>query len=180
VIAQRPNLFGDTTGTISIVANTPTSAYPATLLRLDKMWMLHPTSGLPAYPLNRIDMVGGQGLSRKWPLTLIAPAAPGRVDSYWTDARNVYWSPQPGQDDTVRWYGFTPASDITAAGTFAYPDIAAMPIAAFATKLMRIGVGDGSLDLDAAVTAFGAVVDTLSHFNRDRAPGFIYQDVHTT
>jgi hypothetical protein len=73
-----------------------------------------------------------------------------------------------------------PAADITAVGTFAYPDIAMLPIAGLAVKLMKIGVGDASLDLDAATAAFASTIDALSRFNRDRAPGYNYTRWHNT
>lgn len=180
IIAQQPNLFGDTTGTVAVVNGAESSVYPATLLRLDKLWMIDPASSRPAYPLDKIDMVGGQAANRRWPAYFASGAGTGRVDRYWADGRNIYWGPIPSQNDTVRWYGFTPAADITAAGTFAYPDMAMMPIAGFAVKLMRAGVGDDTIDLNEATAAFSPVVKQLANFNRDRAPRFIYSERHIT
>jgi hypothetical protein len=177
-IATKPNLFGDTIGTVAITSGSESTAYPATLLRLDKLWMIDPATSRPIYYLSRLDRAGGQGGYLRWPLSLSVGG--GRVRAYWEDGRNIYWAPFPSQSDTVRWYGFTPATDITAGGTFLYPDIAMMPIAAFAVKLMRAGVGDDAVDLDSAVGAFTPVVETLSRHNRDQAPGFNYTRFHTS
>ncbi len=72
------------------------------------------------------------------------------------------------------------ATDITASGSFLYPDIVILPIASFAVQLMKMGVDDAAQDASGlATTAFKAVLDSLSAFNRDGAVGFEYTQVHT-
>lgn len=177
VVAAHPNLLGDTVGTLSVTSGTETTAFPSTLLRLDKIWMLDSNSR-PLYPLRKIDMTGGHLVSHVAPYASFATT--GKVNGYWTDGSYIYWSPFPSQPSTVRWHGFTPASDIEAGVTFAYRDIVAMPLAAFATKLMKVGVGDDTMSLDEATGAFAPVVQRLANFNRDSAPGFIYRQAHDT
>lgn len=179
-VALMPTMFGSDAGTVSITAGSETSPYPTGLLRLDKIWMLDPTTLRPLYPLEVVDMVGGQAWRRRWPASLISTQTSGRVSGYWENGTDIYWSPFPSQSDTVRVYGFSSAADITAGGTFAYPDLTMLPICAFATKLMKAGVGDDSVDLNEAMAFFMPIVKQLSHYNRDRAAEFIYRGVHLT
>jgi hypothetical protein len=177
VVSQHPNLLGNTVGTVAVVADTETTTFPANVLRLDKLWMLDDNSR-PLYPLHRVDLVGGHMVSHVAPYAAFGTR--GKVNGYWTNGSLIYWSPLPSEAATVRWHGFTPANDITAGGTFAYRDIAAMPIAAFAVKMMRAGVGDDSMDLNEATAAFDPVVKRLANFNRDKAPGLVYSQSHDT
>lgn len=182
VIATERDVLGDTIGTVTTVANTETTAFPAGLLRLDKLQFIDPATSRPRYDLDPIDETGGHVYSRAWPLNLTLPtASPGEPTAYWTNGRNIYWDPLPDGVHTIRWYGFQAASDITAAGTFAYPDIARLPVASFAAKLMKIGVGDPVQDLDMlAREIFGPVIRSMSDFKRDGASGLVYTRVHTT
>jgi hypothetical protein len=80
----------------------------------------------------------------------------------------------------VRWYGFQRAANITAAGTFAYDDGAAFPIAVFAAQLIKLGLDDDPKDLSSlAVEVFSQVLDQLSLGNRDGAVGMEYTQIHT-
>lgn len=178
VVSGYPDLYGDTVGTVAISSGTETTAFPSGLLRLDKMWMME--NSRPLYPLDKVDLTGGQGYDRSSIVALITPQGTGRVTGYYTDGRSIYWAPFPSQSDTVRWYGFQAATDITANGTFLYPDMAMLPIASFATKLLRAGVGDDSVDLNEATATFKPVVDQLANFNRDRAPKLLYRYAHDT
>lgn len=176
VVAGHPNLYGDTVGTVAITAGAESTAFPTNVLRLDRLRMMQ--DGRPTFALRKLDDTGGNASVGWW--YGASPTANGRVNSYWTDGRNIYWSPFPSQADTVRWYGFQSAADITAAGTFAYNDIALLPIAGFAVKLMRAGVGDDTVDLNEATAVFVPVVKQLANFNRDRASVLLYKNVHTT
>ena len=72
------------------------------------------------------------------------------------------------------------ADDITASGTFAYPDIVMLPIAQFAVRMLRVGKDDEAGPvIDLGNQIFGPVIQTLARFNRDRAPGYDYRYTHT-
>ena len=99
---------------------------------------------------------------------------------YWTNGSYIYWDPLPDATHTIRYYGLVSASDITAGGTFGYPDMALMPLATFATKLLRVGKDDDSTPVtELGGQVFGPVIQALSRFNRDRAPGYDYRYTHT-
>jgi hypothetical protein len=184
IAALQPDFMGDTIGTVTTTANVEATAFPTGLLRLDKLQYIDTTSSpnLPTYYLEKRDETGGHIRSRSWPLTLAQPSlGTGAPRAYWEDGRNIYWSPLPNGTYTIRWYGFSAASAITAGGTFAYPDIAMLPFASFACRLMKIGVGDDGGDVDALAQAtFGPVVKSLAGHNRDEAPGYQYRYAHIT
>lgn len=179
-VAQQVGLMGDTAATVATVANTETTAFPTTLLRLDALWFIDPTTSRPGWQLSKIDMVGGHARG-SWPYYALTAGTGGRPVAYWTDGRLIYWDPLPDAIYTVRWYGFASAAAITASGTFAYPDVCMLPLATFATALMKTGVGDDSSDvISLASSTFGPVVKALGNFNRDRAATLNYRYAHST
>lgn len=181
VLAMNRDVVGDTTGTVATVNGQETTTYPAGLLRLDGLQMLDDNSR-PLYDLDPLDETGGHVSARVWPLNLTSPlATAGRPGAYWTNGRNIYWDRLPDTVYTLRWYGLQAASDISAGGTFAYLDIVRLPIATFAVRLMKMGVGDAVMDVDTLAQAtFGPVVETLAGFRREGAEGLKYTRSHTT
>ena len=173
--------MGDTTGTVATVNNTETTVFPAGVLRIDRLQFLDPTTSRPQWDLERIGPSGGHAMSRRWPFYLFTTQAPGRPYAYWTNGRNIYWAPLPNGAYNVRWYGLQSATDITAGGTFAYPDIVMLPLASFAVKLMGLGVGDDVGDhASLAQETFSPVISALERYVRDRVAPFDYRYTHTT
>lgn len=181
LVSQYPGLMGDTTGTVTTTASTETTSFPSGVLRVDGLQFIDPVTSRPSYDLEPIDSTGGHINSYKWPYYITATYGTGKPTRYWTNGRNIYWSPLPDATHTVRWYGLSAASDVTAAGTFAYPDVCMLPFAVFATKLLKMGIDDSVVDLsNLAQETFYPVIQTLSNFVRDRAPGFRYKFSHET
>lgn len=179
--AQHPDILGGTIGTVTTAASTEATTFPTGLLRVDRLQFINPTTSRPAWDLTRHDRVGGHATAGSWPWNIISDSVSGRPVSYWTNGRNIYWQPLPDAVHTVRWYGLQAASDITAGGTFAYPDVCILPFAAFATRLMKVGVGDEAMDpMQVAIETFGPLMATLSRFDRDGAAGLEYRYAHDT
>jgi hypothetical protein len=133
----------------------------------------------PVLELEKLQRAGGHTANSRWYMNLISTAGTGRPRAYWTDGSNIYWQPTPSQEYTIRWYGFQAASDISAAGTFAYPDIVAFPLASFAARLIKVGLDDEATDLAGLATeTFSPVLDSLFLFNRDGASGLEYTQFH--
>lgn len=181
VAAQRGRLFGSAIGTVTTTASTESTPFPAGLLRVDRMQTINATTTRPDGELVAFKRTGGHAISSLWPLNLVLSTNTGKPAAYWTNGSNIYWSPLPDATYTVRYYGFVAASDITAGGTFAYPDIVAFPLASFAVKLLMAGVGDSLTDMSGLATeAFNQVLTTLSSADRDGASGFEYTRIHTS
>jgi hypothetical protein len=178
LVAVRKNLLGSLTGTVATAASTETSTFPAGVLRIDKLVLLN-ASNRPKAELDNLKRTGGHAGRFKWPLNLTSQST-GEPSAYWTNGTSIYWDPLPGGVYTVRWYGFQAASDISAGGTFAYPDIVALPLASFAVKLFKLGLEDATQDISGlALETFKPVIDTLSLFNRDGSASLEYTEIHT-
>jgi hypothetical protein len=174
-------LFGDQVGTVATVASTETTTFPTGLLRVDRLQFLDPSTSRPVYDLEPHDDTGGHAPSHSWPYNVLSTSSAGRPSGYWTNGRSIYWDPLPDGAYNVRWYGFQAASDITASGTFAYPDILMLPLASFAVQLMKIGVDDDAASVGQVGQAtFGPVIESLSSFRRDGASGLRYKYIHDT
>jgi hypothetical protein len=179
--AARPRISGDSTGTVVTADSTETTAFPSGLLRVDRLQTLNASTQRPRRELVPLERTGGQAVNGTWPLNLIDTASGGEPRAYWTNGTSIYWSPLPDAVYTVRYYGLSAAADITAGGTFAYKDIVSIPLASFATRLLKIGLEDPTADLASlAQEAFKATLDSLQNFNRDGAKGLEYREVHIT
>lgn len=179
--ALKPGFLGGSTGTVVTATSTETTAFPAGLIRLDKLQYLDPGTSRPVWPVTPIKTTGDHASQGFWPTTITATTVGGKPRGYWTDGTNFYWAPLPDGVHTVRYYGFSAAAAITAGGTFGYKDIVALPIAGFAVKLLRAGIEDGLADIDRiAAQAFDPVIDALGQFNRDGAEPFVYRYPHDT
>lgn len=181
LLALDPNVMGSTVGTVTTSASTETTSVPAGLLRLDRLQYLDASTSRPAWDLERVGPVGDQSVDGVYPSFLSSSSLSGKPKRYWTNGSTFYWDPLPDATHTVRYYGFKAASDITAGGTFAYPDIALMPVAQFADKMLRIGKDDDVRSLsDIGMQLFAPVLQAFARFNRDRIPGYDYRYHHST
>jgi hypothetical protein len=179
--AQEGAILGDTTANVTTTAATETTAFPTGFLRLDRLQLLDAVTSLPRWDLDNIIEVGGHAWNRRWPYDITMTSAPGAPESYYTNARNIYWSPLPDATYTIRCYGFKAATDITAIGTFLYADELRLPMAAFAVRIMSIGLGDDVADVAAlASQTFSDSIASLTAFNRDGASPFVYRYGHNT
>ncbi len=178
MMALQPNMMGSSVGTVTTSADTEATAYPTGLTRLDRLQFIDPDTSRPAWDLDRIGPVGDHYSSSGSVYT--QSETTGRPARYWTNGSNIYWDPLPNGTHTVRYYGMKAASDITAGGTFAYPDIVLLPIAQFSVRMLRVGKDDEAAPIvDLGMQVFGPVIQTMSRFNRDRAPGYDYRYMHT-
>ncbi len=81
----------------------------------------------------------------------------------------------------MRAYGFVSASDVTASGTFAYPDSAILPISTLAVRIYRSGTDDNVKDLlDLAKSVVDPFIDLYSKFRREGAKELEYRYNHDT
>lgn len=180
LFAKEPSLLGGTTGTIATVANTETTAFPAGVLRIDKIQRLDATTLRPICTLEPIYEVGGHLPDAPWPLSL-ATGSNGAPLAYYTNGTLIYWSPLPDAIYTMRWYGFQVAVTLAANGTFLYPDICMGPLATMAVRIIRVGLDDSTTDLKGlAGDLFKPAIEALAGFRRERARGFNYLYQHTT
>jgi|GEM_PF-4949019 len=181
ILATEPNSYGSGVGTVTTAASTETTTFPSGLLRLDRLQYLDASTSRPAWDLDWVGYTGDQNeLSALYVLLGTNSDITGKPRRYWTNGTNIYWGPLPNATHTVRYYGLTAADDITASGTFAYPDIAIAPVAEFASRMLKIGKDDDATPISRlGVDLFGPIVQQFSRFNRDRAPGYDYRYVHT-
>jgi hypothetical protein len=177
--AVRKGILGGSVGTVATSASTESTSFPAGLLRVDRLWMLDSASR-PEYKLGNPKQTGGHRSGNRWPLNLLSSTTSGKPTAYWTNGTNIYWDTLPDAIYTIRYYGFAAASNITAAGTFAYADVVAFPLAAFATKLYKSGLDDAVQDISQiAFETFKGTLDALGNFNRDGAAPLEYSMSHS-
>ena len=177
VVALHPQVFGSTTGTVTTTADTETTDFPSGVLRIDRLQFIDSTTSRPIWDLEPIGETGGHIYSAELVPTTTQTGRPVR---YWTDGSKIYWDPEPNATHTIRWYGFKAHAALSASTTVTYPDIVLLPLASFATRIMGMGKGDVVNDIQSlAGETFDPIVMTLSRFNRDKAPGYSYNYVHT-
>lgn len=165
-----------TTG--SVTAGSATTTFPTGFLRVDRVQMLNRTTLLPEWDLTKLP---GPPLQARNTLSNLLVPSGGRPMAYWSTGSLIYWDPVPQENDTVRIHGLQAASDVTASGTFAYPDYTIIAVAAFAAYLMKIGVGDVPQDIvSVAKTTFEPVLDQMDGFLADSSPEPVYRDTHIT
>ena len=145
--ARRASILGSAVGTVTTTLDTESTTFPSGVLRIDRLQYIDPNTSRPSWDLVPSDRVGGHAINRMWPYNLVgATGSTGKPRGYWTNGTNIYWDPLPDGTNTVRYYGFSSASDITAGGTFAYPDIVRLPLAAFAVRILKTGISDNPQD----------------------------------
>ena len=182
VLALTPRAFGDTSGTVVTAASTETTTFPTGVIRLDRLQYIDPETSRPVGPdLENLGYVGAHvNYEPGIPPILSADIASGRPHAYWTQGRNIYWAPLPDAIHTFRWYGLSAVADISAAGTFAYPDYLMMPLATLAVKVLTIGVDDPPEMIQAfAEELFTPAIQAMRNFNQDRSPGYDYRYLHS-
>lgn len=179
--AQYPGAKGSGVGTVTTSANTETTTFPSGLLRIDSLWMLD-SNGRQQYELDDPSKAGSQTGASIWPWNqYLASSGTGKPVAFYTNGTNIYWNPIPDAVYTIRYYGFTAASDITASGTFAYDDIFILPLATFAVKLISIGLDDKIEDISAlSDQVFSPAIDTAQGFNRTGPQRLTYRYRHDT
>lgn len=179
VFATHSDIFGSTTGTLTTTANTETTTFPSTLLRIDKLQYLEPDTLRPRWDVDLIYETGGHAPSGSW-LDAVTSGT-GAPRKAYTNGRSFYWDPQPDASYTIRWYGLAHAADLTATGAISYPDLCLTPLAILAIRFVRTGLDDDpAAYLQMAADVFEPVVAALTSFRRDRAPGFAYSYAHET
>ena len=181
LLAQYPDVKGGAIGTVTTTASTESTAFPSGVIRIDGLDYIDPATSRPAWPLVHHQRRGGHAWSQGWIGSLWSTATSGKPRAYWTNGTNIYWDPLPDATHTVRYYGFSVAAAITAAGTFAYPDFAILPLAIFAVKIVKIGIEDSVQDLTAlARDVFDPTIKLLGNYQRESAPGYQYKHSHNT
>lgn len=179
--SQRGKLFVSAPGTITAASGIESTTLPAGIYRIDRLQLLDSSTLAPIRDIAPLKRTGGHIWNRYWPYNITVQATSGIPVSYWTNKRQIFWSPTPDADYSIRWYGFQAAASITAAGQFQYDDDLALPIASFAVRLYKSGLDDSPTDIgNLAVESFKQVLDQLSNFSRDGAVGFEYETIHTT
>lgn len=173
------DMYGGTEGTLSTTANQEYTTFPTGLLRVDQIDMLDDTD-LPAYTLDPLDP-GGSARGRWYWNVASSTSSAGKPAGWWANKNRIYWDPIPAEVYDLRYYGLVAATDITANGTFLYPDYAILPVAVLATKMLRMGVDDPTdAYSDLAVETFNPVLDAMSGFNRSGPRGLTYSRKHDT
>lgn len=181
VAATFPKIF-QSHSTISTTASTETTTFPSGLLRLDDLWFIDATTLRPSYQLRNLQDTGSHVASLPWPLTIaLAPGSPGQPRAYYASQSRIYWAPLPDAAHTIRYYGLIAATDFaTRATTFAYPDDVSLPMASFATKVLRIGRDDPIQELESQANDFFVpVLRRHQRLIRTRPSSRYYGEVHT-
>jgi hypothetical protein len=177
LLALQPNVMGSTIATVTTTADTESTTFPTGLLRIDRLQYIDSGTSRPAWDLERVGPVGDHYTSGG---VYTSSTTTGKPVRYFTNGTKIFWDPLPSATHTVRYYGLVAASDITAAGTFGYPDVVLLPIATFASKLLRVGKDDDQLPItQVGMETFAPVIQAMTRFNRDRAPGYDYRYSHT-
>ena len=181
LMALQPNALASSAATVTTAASTETTAFPTGVIRIDRLQFIDPATGRPAWGLERVGPGGDLfGLETTFPSIAFDSTSSGRPRRYYTNGTLIYWDPLPDATHTVRYYGLKVADDITAAGTFAYPDMAALAVAQFAVKMLRTGKDDDVSSItEVGMQVFGPVIQSMARFNRDRPPGYDYRYYHT-
>lgn len=187
IVANHPDTLGKIS-TITTTANTETTAWPTNLLRLDNLYMMNTqvTPNQPQWEIEIIQDVGGQAMAAPYPwlsgIVGFASSGSGAPTKAYTNRQYLFWAPIPDQAYTLRAYGFSSETDITTRSqTFAYPDLVSVPMAAYATRLMEMGIDDPSQELkDLADEIYGPVLNMLRQPTRQRPQSRAYSRIHTT
>lgn len=174
-----------TTFAVTTTALTEATTYPTGVLRLDSLWMVDTAStpNLPAFELDPIYDVGGHRTSGSWVSRVMATGrAPGQPVKYWTNEEQIFWAPLPDAVYTLRGYGLRAKDDFALrSDTFNYRDHVAHPLAVFACKVLSLGVGDSTAELEALATQlFTPLMRKFRRFQRQGPRGRAFTEFHTT
>jgi hypothetical protein len=183
VFSLHPEIYGDTSGTITTTAGQETTTFPVGVIRLDQLYLLDPSTGRPTSPITIIRETGGHAGPGAGALALVggSTGSGGRPGQAYTNGRLLYWAPSPDNAYQVRWYGLQQQADITVTDAIGYVDLCLTPLATFAVQLLRTGLDDDVTQYTAlAATMFEPVVASLTGFRRDRAAPYQYRYSHDT
>lgn len=170
IVANERGLLGDSTGTVTTSSSTETTTFPSGVLRIDRLQFIDAATSRPSYDLVDLYETGGH-IWNRYPAFLTSSAnTTGQPRAYYTDGTNIYWEPLPDGTHTIRWYGFEVAEEITAGGTFSYPDSCMMPFAAYAAKLFQIGLDDNPrVYSQMSAETFAPIIAAMGNFRRTGA-----------
>ena len=179
LLALEPNSYGSTFATVTTTADAESTTFPSGLLRIDRLQYINPSTNRPERDLRFEGYIGTQYGDEYSGLSL-STSTTGSPARYWTNGSVFLWDPVPDAVHTVRYYGLIAKSDITASGTFGFPDLAMLPVAQYAVELLKIGTDDEVQSLAAfGQKAFAPFLEWAGRFNRDRAPGYDYRYYHS-
>lgn len=184
LVACEPDMLGETEDTLATVASTPSTVWPAALLRVDNLYLLD-TTVVPyrqRWKIENIQDVGGQAPQYDWPISLGMSAGTGAPRAFYTNRAYFWWAPVPDQAYTFRTYGLRSKTNLTTRLiTFGYPDLVSNPLAAIAVRLMEMGIDDPSEELERlAAQWYKPVLRALANPVRQRPQSRVYDRVHTT
>tara|TARA_R100001086_G_scaffold156162_1_gene83524 strand:+ start:310 stop:987 length:678 start_codon:yes stop_codon:yes gene_type:complete len=181
ILALEPNNYGSTFATVTTTADTESTTFPSGLLRLDRLQYINPSTSRPIWDLEFVGYTGDQyGPASTYPSLQFDASTTGKPRRYWTNGSVILWDPVPDAVHTVRYYGLVAKSDITASGTFDFPDIAMTPVAQYAVELLKVGTDDAVDSISAfGQKTFEPFLRWAGRFNRDRAPGYDYRYYHS-
>lgn len=181
VAASMPRI-GSAKTTIATVANTETTDWPSSLKRVDSLWYIDSATNLPAWELTPIHNVGGHRPSSAFPYNLVVNPGTGAPRQYGYDEDYFYWLPVPDAVYTIRVHGLSARTALTSRSvTFGWDDECSVPLAAFACRLLKMGIDDPTDALQAlAEEAFVPVLRSLRKRVRQSPQGRAYTEHHTT
>ena len=165
VIARFPRLMATVDDTTAQTVGQEYSNLPSGCKRVDALWFLDGSTGLPRYEIEAEREPSGHRASAGWPLFDVSSDATGRPEAYWWahGSGKVYWDRQPDTTNGIRVVGFFAADDmtiVTTDSTFAYGDELMMPFAAVAAEVFKFRQGDDWQDLHKFATQyFTPVID---------------------
>lgn len=169
---------------ITTTANQEYTTWPATLARLDDLYLLD-SSGRQVRKLEPIDVTGGHRPNMPWPIDQVTGSyGTGSPAEYYARSKSgrFLWAPTPDAVYTLRAYGLWRVSDYTAAAdTFGYDDDVALLMAPHATQVFRMGLSRDVTDVQqAAEAAFSAAARTMTRSVRTGAQSRVFHEVHDT
>lgn len=184
VVAARYADLCQTASTLVTVANTETTVWPTTLLRIDDLWVLD-SAGAQLRRLDPIDSVGGHMPDSPWPYYLLSAGTTlGSPWGYYAKGQGglIYWDPKPDAVYTIRGYGLWAQDDYAnAAAIWLYPDSVALVAVPHAVQVMRSGLDrDINAVKSAADAAFISVARALGHQVHVDAASRVYSEYHDT
>jgi hypothetical protein len=177
--AKRPNLFGSSDSTFTQTANQEYTTWPTGLLRLDGLQLLDSSTLRPVRDLTPRFQAGSHAPSNTFLAQLVTGTTTGKPVAFWENGNKIFWDPVPDAANVIRWYGLQAATDITASGTFLYPDICRLAFATFAVTLLKLGVDDDPGAVSSlSQNLFEGTIDTLASTNRAGARPLNYSYDH--
>lgn len=180
LLANFPNVQG-TIDTITTALNTETTARPATLKRVDNLYLLD-SNGRQGPQVDLIQTVGAHAPGSNWLWSASTPSGTGAPLKALLNSAHFYWSPLPDGVHTLRIYGLFSRTNLTTrAITFGYPDEASLPLASTAVRFLEMGIDDPSDELEAfANQSFRPLLKAWSRDVRQRSQSRAYRYAHTT